>query len=140
METFWKNINTQSLDSLKEKPSVYVRSLVLKKEWIKLLESIQDTRLTVFIVHYLKRHFVRVNIFNEMPSEQIITFLDFSNDSIRQQMLRILIERFDLLPVSEAVGSALLSHMSEHLWAYRFFREIISLQSTAVLKKHSKLG
>jgi hypothetical protein len=82
------------------------------KEMHKIFRINSNIQATGLILYYFKKHFIQVNIFKDISSEQIINFLDSSNDPIRQQIFLFLIESLDSLPVSEIIGSILISHLT----------------------------
>lgn len=90
-QSFWKSLKVESIDSLKSNASLYIRALITHQQWNVVLESIQDASFTYFVNASLKKRFVRCNVFNNISVQSVISFLDSSNDILRERILHILI-------------------------------------------------
>ena len=72
----------------------------------------------------------------EMRVNQAKADADQVNEIFRKQILTILIESFEKLPVALAVGESLLQNLNDHPWAQTFSKYVISLQSDTFLKSY----
>lgn len=130
----WKTLSQDSISSLQNTPSIYIHALTVKKQWKTLLESAYLTQFSPYVLSSLKKASVLKQVFKSSTVEEVLGYLDSSNDPIRKQILHILIRTFDSSKISEGIGKILIENIKDHQWGYSFLKEIISLQSSSNLK------
>lgn len=133
----WKNLPTTDVESLSSDPSTYVRAIVVKKDWAKLLTIVQNPFYSQEVLKDLEIPFLRHNIFKSMDRDQIIQLLSQSSKVLINQFLLILIEEYDRLPVAEAVGVELYDGIHKnrkYSWASEHQNAINSLLPADRLK------
>jgi hypothetical protein len=138
VEVSWRQLGDVDPSTLTNDPSLYIRALFLKKDWSHLLQVTFDPIFADEVLSSLKVPSVRKQIFRESTADTILRFLDQVNEIFRKQILTILIESFEKLPVALAVGESLLQNLNDHPWAQTFSKYVISLQSDTFLKSYLK--
>ena len=129
----WSQIDSFDEEIVKANANLYVRVITLKKNWTKLILTANDPFYTEEVINSLHFQNVAKVIFKDKTAEEIIQQLDVAQVNVRYQLLLILVENFDKLPVVVEVGKILAKTVSERPWVLNE-RVIFALQPIEVLK------
>jgi len=133
-EVDWTKVGSLDEEVVKASPNLYIRIIVLKKDWNKLILSGNNPIYTEEVINSLRFQLVSKAIFKDKNAQEIVDLLDLAQKNVRYQLLLILVENFDKLPVAAEVGQILAKTVSERPWVFEQ-PAIFSLQPQDVLKR-----
>ena len=134
MSVDWKNIASAELKQEEMKSNEFIRALVIRKEWKKILDL--STTCSDLFLRALHCQPVRKELFKDFKEEDFKKLLDKSNEAVQNQILQIMLERFDECP--EVIGKAaqnMFLNPNEHPFVYKNIAIVSALLPIEMLKK-----
>jgi hypothetical protein len=130
----WKNVASMELKQNEMRNNDFIRALVIRKEW-KTILGLATTCSDLFL-RALHCQPVRKELFSDFTAEEYIALLDRSNEAVQNQILQIMLERFDENPdVIGKAGQDLFFNPVGHPFVYKNIVNVAALLPIDMVKK-----